>query len=65
MHIIKQGDLRRLDTTRRFQCGVCGCVWDANASEYRKEYDRCNIVYACECPTCKKPSYDSKRIVEE
>ena len=61
MKIIKEGDLRRLDTTRRFSCSACGCIWEANASEYRKKWDRNDTLIACECPTCKKVSYASAK----
>ena len=52
MKIIKEGDLKRLDTTRRFECPKCGCIFEANATEYRKEWDMNNTILACECPTC-------------
>lgn len=52
MKIIKDGDLERLDTTRRFECSKCGCIFDASASEYHKEWDMNNTLLACECPTC-------------
>ena len=57
MNIIKPGDMSRLDTTKRFECPACGCIWDANASEYRREMDRNGDVFACECPTCKRLSF--------
>ena len=65
MKIIQQGDLKRLDKTLRFTCNACGCVWDANANEYRLEWDRNSQYPVCECPTCGKASYDGKRIATE
>ena len=53
MRIIKEGDLGRLERTRRFACKMCGCVFEAGPSEYRVESDYRNGTY-CEhkCPTC-------------
>ena len=55
MKIIKEGDLSKLDTTRRFECTACGCIWEANATEYRRTQGRYNEdLICCECPTCHK-----------
>ena len=57
MNIIKKGDLKRLDKTRRFSCDKCGCVWEANQTEYRHENDRhCDLI-VCSCPTCGNDTY--------
>ena len=65
MKIIKEGDLKRLDTTRRFECEACGCIWEANASEYRKEWDGNDTLIVCECPTCQKTSYISTKTPDD
>jgi RNase P subunit RPR2 len=65
MKIIKHGDLKRLDTVRRFTCSACGCVWDANKNEYRVEFGLNESVTVCECPTCGLSAYDGRRIVKE
>lgn len=57
MKIIKEGDIRRLNTTRRFECPACGCIWLANASEYRREWDLNDAHIVCNCPTCHKYVY--------
>lgn len=55
MKIIKPGDPGRLDTTRRFECAACGCVFEANATEYIKESDFRNGIFCrCACPTCRR-----------
>lgn len=55
MKIIKEGDLKRLDKTRRFECPDCGCIWEATAFEYRREQGRYNeTMIGCKCPTCRK-----------
>lgn len=55
MKIIKVGDMNRLNTMHRFECERCGCVWEADASEYRIESDyRNGRYYVCKCPTCMR-----------
>ena len=40
---------------RRFQCEACGCVWEADRSEYHRETDfRNGHYYVCKCPTCER-----------
>ena len=34
MRIIREGDLSRLSTVRRFVCSDCGCVFEASGCEY-------------------------------
>ena len=50
--IIKPGDLSRLETVRRFECDLCGCVWEAGPAEYSTCFERNEIICACACPTC-------------
>ena len=55
MKIIKEGDLNRLDSTRRFECEHCGAIWEANAAEYRTGRDFRNGWYhVMKCPTCQR-----------
>lgn len=56
MKILKVGDLRRLDKPIRFECKACGCIFEADRSEYRHEFSQRENVgwYECECPTCHK-----------
>ena len=60
MKILKQGDLKRLDKTRRFSCDKCGCIWEANQTEYRREPDRNEDLIVCNCPTCGGITYASQ-----
>ena len=50
--IIKPG--KKPDTTERFECSYCGCVFDADGYEYELEFDSLNsrYCYAADCPTC-------------
>lgn len=34
MKIIKSGDLRKFKETKRFTCKHCGCVFEADNTEY-------------------------------
>lgn len=55
MKIIKEGDLARVTSTRRFECERCGAIWEADASEYRVECDFRNGHYCVmACPTCRR-----------
>ena len=53
--IIKEGDLERVKSARRFECVHCGCVFEATGSEYRVETDfRNGHYYVMACPTCHR-----------
>lgn len=54
MKIIKEGDLSRLTTARRFECTDCGCIFEASACEYLRERLDGVMVCECNCPTCRK-----------
>ena len=56
MKIIKQGDLKRLDKTKRFNCDACGCIWEANQTEYRHDFFMNEPRITCNCPTCGRPT---------
>jgi endogenous inhibitor of DNA gyrase (YacG/DUF329 family) len=49
--IIKPGKIE--DTTRRFKCPYCGCVFDADEDDYILSQDTHNdFTLESECPTC-------------
>lgn len=60
--IIKPG--KKPDTTERFTCEHCGCVFEADRHDYEETFDRREdcYCYAVDCPTCGctvyKPSYE-------
>lgn len=54
MKIIKKGNLNRDNSMRRFNCPYCGCIWEANATEYRTEWERNCEWFECDCPTCHR-----------
>lgn len=63
MRIIKEGDPVRAASIRRFECPVCGCVWEANRTEYIRLPESATFYvksglrveqfsFRCNCPTC-------------
>ena len=51
MKIIKYG--RIPDATKQFKCLYCGCIFEADDTEYRHKFDRNEDYYICECPVCE------------
>ena len=45
MKIIKEG---KLPETLRFECGVCGCIFECTPDECSK----CGVTFSQECPCC-------------
>lgn len=56
MKIIKQGDLNRLGEIKCFKCKACGCVFEADNTEYKREYSQRENRgwFAIICPTCDR-----------
>lgn len=50
--IIKPG--MRPETTKRFECPHCGCVFKADRDDYEVEFNSLDgyYCYALNCPTC-------------
>ncbi|MBQ8707773.1 MAG: hypothetical protein IJ523_06790 [Succinivibrionaceae bacterium] len=66
MEIIKKGNLVqakwRVEQPARFECGWCGCQWEAIRGEYSVGDDyRNGTYYVMECPTCKALAYGKLR----
>ncbi len=38
--------------TRRFRCGDCGCLFDADKGEYSIGSQYNELIYTCKCPDC-------------
>lgn len=60
MEIIRKGDLRRLKHIKRFYCRDCGCVFDADNTEYQYDNQYNEEYWYCKCPTCGRNAYDTK-----
>lgn len=68
MKIIKQGDLNKLKRIKRFKCEHCGCVFEADNTEYVHKFsqrENCDW-YEIKCPTCGNfASLDTKEDTNE
>ena len=67
MKILKQGltkeeTLKRLRKTRIFECSICGCVWEADNTEYKYQYYQKDNEewYECKCPNCERMCQNSQ-----
>ena len=54
MKIIKEGNKRQLNKIKRFECTSCGCIFEADKTEYRSGNQYNESYYYCECPFCKR-----------
>ena len=60
MKIIKEGNLEKLNKTKRFACEYCGCIFEANITEYKLGVDH-NETYAyAKCPTCSNTANEER-----
>lgn len=54
MKIIKKGKLKKI---KRFECNECGCIFEADDTEYRPTPILAMQLgegeYRCTCPCCK------------
>lgn len=58
MKIITQGDLNKTKRIIRFTCKTCGCVWEAEKSEYTYNFDQRDGEYSSmRCPCCGATTY--------
>lgn len=57
MLVIKAGDLNRFKKIKRFECNICGCIFEADNTEYKPTpalaSQRGEGDYRCVCPFCK------------
>lgn len=59
MKIIKQGKSKEevgkiIKRVRQFECSICGCIFEADDTEYKHYFDREKRAesWECECPNC-------------
>lgn len=52
MKIIKKGDPAKLITAKRFECCMCGCVFEADKDEYKCSMQYNETYFYCKCPFC-------------
>lgn len=55
MKIIQNGNQKLVfSATKRFRCGSCGCVFEAEKDEYTAGGQYSETFYQCKCPECGK-----------
>ena len=61
MKIIKQGKSqdevnRIIKQVRQFECSICGCVFEADDTEYKYQFSQREGTewWECKCPNCGK-----------
>lgn len=57
MKIIQQGDMKKLHNTKRFTCNNCGCIFEADDTEYHTDQQYNQEYYYIDCPFCHRPVY--------
>lgn len=57
MRIIRKGSLELPKKIKRFHCKECGCIFEAEKSEYQFGIQYNETYYYCQCPTCGKITY--------
>lgn len=57
MKIIKEGTQAQIDKVKRFECDKCGCIFEADKTEYESTSQYNETHYHCTCPFCKAIAY--------
>lgn len=57
MKIIKNGELRKLKKILTFDCDFCGCVFEADNTEYKIGSQYNKTYYYIRCPFCGRNVY--------
>lgn len=55
MKIIKKGDIAKSREVKQFECKRCGCIFEADSSEYIQiGWTVLGSEFSCSCPTCHR-----------
>ena len=58
MKIIKKGSYEKKTLKiKRFECEHCGCIFEANKTEYKESIQYNRAYYYCNCPQCEQNTY--------
>jgi len=61
MKIIQNGNPKLVfSATKRFHCGSCGCLFEAEKDEYITGSQYNDIFYQCKCPGCGKTANEMR-----
>ena len=61
MKIIKNGEIKKIKQTKTFDCDFCGCIFEADNTEYRSGSQYNEIYYYSTCPFCGRTVYKGER----
>lgn len=57
MKIIKNGDFKKLKKVKTFDCDFCGCLFEADNTEYKVGSQYNEMYYYVDCPFCGRKVY--------
>lgn len=57
MKIIKSGNIKKLNKIKTFDCNFCGCLFEADNTEYQTGSQYNEIYYYVDCPFCGRKVY--------
>ena len=57
MKVIKEGNIRTLKKVKTFYCKICGCIFEADNSEYKIGSQYNESYYYIKCPFCNNFVY--------
>ena len=60
MKILREGSQEKLLEVKRFICPSCGCIFEADNTEYRIGSQYNEEFYFVDCPYCSKRVYSNK-----
>lgn len=56
MKILKPGTFKQINKVKRFDCHNCGCIFEADYTEYQPDSCGDTAFYWCKCPFCGSPT---------
>lgn len=57
MKIITHGKYEEPKTVEVFRCLTCGCLFEADDSEYKIVVYENLVIHSCKCPECLNKAY--------
>ena len=57
MRVIRNGDIIKLKKIKTFNCNSCGCLFEADRTEYKIGSQYNETYYYTKCPFCGRDVY--------
>ena len=57
MKIIRNGNIKKLKKIKTFDCDWCGCLFEADNTEYKQTAQYNETYYYSVCPFCGRYAY--------